>query len=112
VYDSILKQKIYVWVDKMPQYRKGTTDILRYFSAHFHEPKEPDDFQGSIKMEFIVTKKGKLKGMKIMDKASQEITVMEKEALKALSTMPRWEPGTCKGKAVSVRMQLPIAMER
>ncbi|WP_217607277.1 hypothetical protein [Chitinophaga sp. GbtcB8] len=57
-YDSTLKQKVYLWVDKMPQYGKGTTDILSYFSAHFHEPKDPDNFQGSIKMEFIVTQKG------------------------------------------------------
>ncbi len=43
-----------------------------------------------------------------MDKAPQEITVTEKEALKLFSTMPKWEPGTCKGKAVPVRVQLPI----
>ncbi|SEN89340.1 TonB protein C-terminal [Chitinophaga rupis] len=108
LYDSTFKQKIYVWVDKMPQYGEGTTDILTYFSAHFHELKDPDNFQGSIKMEFIVTEKGALKGPKIMNKAPGEITVMEKEALKIFSTMPRWKPGTCKGKAVPVKMQLPI----
>jgi hypothetical protein len=59
-------------------------------------------------MEFIVTQKGDLKGTKIMDKAPQQITAMEKEALKVFSTMPRWQPGTCKGKAVPVRMQMPI----
>jgi len=108
LYDSTLKQKVYVWVDKMPQYEKGTTDILSYFSAHFHEPENPDDFQGSIKMEFIVTQKGELKGIKIMNKDPMEITLMEKEAIKVFSTMPRWKPGTCRGKAVPVRMQMPI----
>jgi protein TonB len=108
LYDSTLKQKIYVWVDKMPQYEKGTTDLLSYFSAHFHEPKDSDDFQGSIKMEFIVTQKGDLKGIKIMDKAPQQVTAMEKEALKVFSTMPGWTPGTCKGKVVPVRVQMPI----
>jgi hypothetical protein len=35
LYDSTLKEKVYVWVDKMPQYGKGTIDLLSYFSAHF-----------------------------------------------------------------------------
>ena len=38
----------------------------------------------------------------------RDLRLSDQEALRVIRTMPAWEPGVLEGKAVNVRMEVPI----
>lgn len=108
-YDTLTNQTVYTIVDEMPEYPGGTKEALNFFSDNFKYP-EQDIFQGSFQLEFIVDLQGNITGQRIRNKSASELTEADKEALRVLSIMPKWKPGTCKGETVPVRINLPIKL--
>jgi len=107
-YDSILKHNVYTWVDEMPQYLNGIKDMLKYFTSNYHTPNNSNILQGTVKLEFIVTDEGILKNINILNKKPEELTEVDKEAIRVFSSMPKWNPGKCRGIKVPVKMIIPI----
>lgn len=106
-YDSVQKRTIYTYVDKMPEYKGSMNEVLLFFNKQFSYP-EQEIFQGSIRLEFIINEKGEIINPKIVSKENDNITPAEKEALRVLKLMPKWNPGECHGRRVPVKMYLPI----
>lgn len=107
-YDSTLQQKVYTNVDKMPEFEEGELSLMKFFRDHFRYPKDQDFFQGSINLVFVIEVDGQVKNGHIVNKQDASLTLVDKEALKVLNSMPKWKPGRCKGKNVPVRMFWPI----
>ncbi|SFM86799.1 TonB protein C-terminal [Chitinophaga sp. YR627] len=103
-YDSTLQQKVYDWVDERPKYASGDEAQLRFFSMNFNYPPDHDEFQGTIRLTYIIDVDGQMRDAKILDKAEADYSPFEKDALRVLSLMPRWKPGCCQGKEVPVRL--------
>jgi len=106
-YDKVVKKKVYVFVDEMPSYPGGNEAITGFFIDNFKYPDQ-DQFQASFQLEFVIDNDGKLIGARISNKSSTELTEAEKEALRVLNLMPKWNPGKCIGKNVPVLMFLPL----
>jgi hypothetical protein len=106
-YDTLTNQVVYVFVDEIPEYQGGTKEMLKFFFDNFKYPKQ-DFFQGSIYLEFIIDIQGNVTGQKIRNKNTEELTEVDKEALRVLSLMPQWKPGKCKGEIVPVRTYIPL----
>ncbi|UCJ06027.1 energy transducer TonB [Chitinophaga pendula] len=92
----------------MPEFDKGEIGLLRFFKANFRYPEKQDFFQGSINLVFIVDTNGRVKDGHILKKSNTELTLLDKEALRVLSIMPRWKAGSCEGQKVPVRMFWPV----
>ncbi len=91
----------------MPEYPGGNQAFNLFFLKNYHLSSEKD-FQGTLKLEFVIDVKGNLIGERILNKENATISVAEKEALRVLRKMPRWRPGICKSKTIPVKVSFPI----
>lgn len=108
-YDSLLKRKVYTFVDQMPVFATGEADMLAFFVKNFQYPSLQESVQGSVNLVFIIMEDGRIKGERIPHKKTNELTLVDKEALRVLRKMPAWKAGTCGGKKVPVKFGLPIS---
>ncbi len=109
-FDHKLAKPVYTFVDKMPEYGKGTADILAFFSKHFVYPMEQkDQFQGSVYISFIVDTDGQLIRIDVDKKYfGDNYSLVDLEAIRVFKLMPAWTPGQCDGLTVPVEMKIPI----
>jgi len=108
-YDSLLKMKVYTFVDQMPEYATGEAGISAFISKNFKYPRQQESVQGRVNLVFIIMEDGRIKGERIPHKRENEYTLIDKEALRVLRKMPAWKAGTCWGKKVAVKFSLPIS---
>ncbi len=109
-FDKNLNKQVYTFTDKMPEYGKGTADVLTFFSKNFIYPKEQqDNFQGSIYISFIVGIDGQLINIDVDKKYfGDNYSPVDLEVIRVFKLMPIWRPGQCNGLAVPVKMKIPI----
>lgn len=106
-YDTITNLDVFRFVDKMPIYPGGNKAFAEFFSKNFKYPKQ-NHFQATFQLGFVIGTDGTLLGARIRNKLISEYTITDREALRVLALMPKWESGECKGKKVPVLVFLPI----
>lgn len=91
----------------MPEFPGGTVELLGYLKKNIKYPKESleNGIQGRVIVQFIVNRDGKIVDPVITRSVDPFI---DKEALRLVSNMPKWEPGEQRGKPVRVKFTLPI----
>src|SRR5688572_6759913 len=77
-YDSLLKRKVYTFVDQMPEYATGEVDMVGFFMKNFQYPDQQESVQGSVILVFIIMEDGRIKGERIPGKKANELTLMDK----------------------------------
>jgi protein TonB len=106
-YDSLAKMIVYTYVDKEPEYPGGSPELMKFIAKNFHYPNQ-DDFQGSFQIQFVVDKQGSIIAARIKEKKQSNLTLAEKELLKVVYKMPKWNSGRCRGRVVPVKITLPV----
>lgn len=101
---------IYFNPDQMPEYPGGNEAMAQYIKDNLKYPTSAKEasIEGRVNMEFIVTKTGELKNIKIIRGISPDCN---EEAVRVIKTMPTWKPGLYKGKPVDVHFILPITFK-
>lgn len=61
--------------------------------------------QGRVTVQFVVEKDGSIANAKVLRGVDPEL---DKEAVRVVSVMPKWKPGTQKGEAVRVKYTVPV----
>ncbi len=94
--------------ENLPQFPGGTTALMKYLSANTHYPEEAlkNNIQGKSHVQFIVETDGSISNMKITKSSGNEL--LDKEAVRVVASMPKWQPGTQSGKKVRVKYTLPV----
>ena len=64
------------------------------------------ELQGKVLVIFIIEPDGSISNAHVAKKVNEYLDV---EAVRAVSSMPKWSPGMRDGKAVRVKYTLPIA---
>jgi periplasmic protein TonB len=105
-FDTVLKSFIYTEADVLPNY-DGKEGILGYFTHQLKMTNE-DEFQGSIKLLFVVDTNGYITSARIKNKEQGSLSEVERDAIRIAQHMPKWNIGRCNGKAVPVRVSLNI----
>ena len=102
------KAGVYDFSEVMPAFKSGSSDIEDYINDHieYPQPALDDNKEGKVNVNFVVDENGKITntstgGAKLGDG-------LDEEAVRVVSGMPGWTPGTVKGRPVKVRMSLPI----
>lgn len=107
-YKIIDGEKIYEVADVMPAFPDGgQKGLMRYLSENVTFPKDAmkDKVNGRVVLRFIVRKDGSISDIKIVRPLYPSC---DDEALRVISQMPDWEPGTENGEPVNVFFSLPI----
>ena len=64
--------------------------------------------QGKVYVQFTVAKDGSIEEAKVLRSVSGWL---DKEALRLVNSMPKWNPGKMGGKAVKCRFNLPVVFK-
>ncbi len=98
---------IFVFVENPPEYPGGDKARLSFLSENIHYPKDAIDagIQGNIYVQFIIEKDGSVSNVKILRGI---IPSMDKEVIRVIKLMPKWKPGTQRGKVVRVQFNMPV----
>ena len=99
--------EIFVVVEQQPEFPGGPEALLKFIGENVRYPKEAQEkgIQGRVIVNFVVNKDGSLSDMKVV--RGQDAS-LDAEAIRIISTMPKWKPGMQRGQAVNVRFTLPI----
>lgn len=99
---------IFEVVEDMPEFPGGGMPaLMEYLNKNIKYPAAAIEkgTQGRVTVQFIVEKDGSITNAKTLRGVDQEL---DKEAIRVISTMPKWKPGTQRGKAVRVRFTVPV----
>lgn len=93
---------IYSKPDQLPLYVGGEKAKLKFIESNLKYPQEAKQkyIEGKVIAEFIVEKDGSLTDLKIIRSL---YPACDKEVLRLLSIMPKWNPGYYKKEAVRTR---------
>ena len=82
----------------------GLKEYLR-LTVKYPASAEENGVQGRVLCSFVVGRDGQLSDIKAQKSVDPSL---DKEAIRVISSMPRWKPGTQNGKPVAVRYYVPV----
>jgi protein TonB len=90
----------------MPKYPGGTEKMFDFIADNLRWPYDDEScIQGRVIVSFIVEKDGSLTDIKV-EKSIDPL--FDKEAVRVVKSMPKWEPGMWNGKPARVKFFVPI----
>ena len=94
-------------VDVYPTYPGGDKERFIFMQKNTKYPESAikDSIQGMVYVNFIVSKDGNLKELKVLRGISPEV---DAEALRVVSIMPKWNPAEKDGEKVDFKFTIPF----
>lgn len=94
-------------VEQMPEYPGGMRAGLEFMARNLRYPTKAREVgkQGRVIVQFVVRKDGSLSDFKVLRPVDPWL---DAEAIRVISTMPKWKPGMQDRKPVSVKFTLPV----
>lgn len=100
------EEVIYMVVESMPEFPGGQKELFKYLAENVRYPVEAHGIQGRVICQFVVNKDGSI--VDVVAVRSSGEPSLDKEAIRVISSMPRWKPGMQRGKPVRVKYTVPI----
>lgn len=102
-----MNEQVFTVVEKMPSFPGGDAELLKYIATNIKYPKESQDNgeQGRVICSFIVGRDGSVNNPEVLRGVTP---LLNEEAVRVINTMPRWNSGMQRGKAVAVKYTVPI----
>ncbi len=97
-------ENIYEVVEQMPSFPGGQEALMTYINHNIKYPEE-DCGQGRVTVSFIGEKDGSITSATIRRSVDP---AFDREALRVISSMPKWIPGKNNGRKVRVRFNVPV----
>ena len=105
---NVTDADVYEVVEKMPEFPDGgMPGLMKYLSANIRYPEaaHKDGTQGRVTVQFVVGKDGSIGNVSILRGVDP---ALDAEAIRVISGMPKWKPGTQKGEPVNVKYTVPV----
>lgn len=95
-------------VEEMPQYPGGAEALLEFLNNNVQYPEEAEKagIQGRVIATFVVEKDGSVSNAKVVKSVDP---LLDAEALRVISAMPKWKPGKQNGQVVRVKYTVPLS---
>ena len=102
----------YSTVEEKPMFNGG--DASKFATWVFGQIKYPEEaykegVQGRVTLQFVISKKGDVKDVKVARSSGNEL--LDNEALRVVSMSPAWTPGKVEGKPVDVMFTIPVVFK-
>ncbi len=101
------EQQIFEVVEEAPEFPGGMGALMKFLGSNIKYPTiaQENGVQGRVIVQFVVIKDGSIVDAKVMRSVDP---YLDKEALRVVSSMPKWKPGKQRGKAVRCRYTVPV----
>jgi len=101
------EEEIFMVVEDAPEFPGGTQALLDYLRKNIKYPAicRENNIQGRVLVSFVVNKDGAIVDPEVVKGVNPSL---DKEALRVISGMPNWKPGSQRGKPVRVKYTVPV----
>lgn len=109
--EAPVEDDIFVIVEENPQFPDGgTAGLLQYLSKNIKYPTIPQEngIQGRVTVQFVVNKDGSIVDVTVIRGVDP---YLDKEAVRVISTMPKWKPGKQRGAPVRCKFTVPVTFK-
>ena len=102
-----IQDSIYRVTEVMPEYPGGPNEMMKYLQENIKYPQSAKDnkIEGRVYVSFVVEKDGSITNAAVIRGIDKEC---DAEALRVVSSMPKWNPGQQDGKNVRTQFTIPI----
>ena len=104
------EDEVYHVVDDMPEFPGGMDKLLQFINDNMQYPTkaQTEGIQGKVIVQFIIDEDGYIIEPNIVRSVESSL---DNEALRLIKMLPKWKPGTLKGKAIKVKYTVPVAFK-
>ena len=101
------EDQIFQVVEEDATFPGGTAELMKYLQKNIKYPSicQEQGIQGRVIVQFVVEKDGSITDVQVIKAINP---YLDKEAVRVVSTMPKWSPGKQAGKPVRVFFTLPV----
>lgn len=101
------EEEIFVSVEQQAEFPGGTAAMMKWLSNNVRYPEsaQQNDIQGRVIVKFVVEKDGSIGHAEILKGVDRDL---DREAIRVVKKMPRWQPGKNNGVAVRSYFNLPV----
>lgn len=103
-----VEDEIFEIVEENPAFLNGgMVGLLQYLGKNINYPTIAieNGTEGRVTVQFIVNKDGSIVDVKVLRGIDP---YLDKEAVRVISSMPKWKPGKQRGKAVRCKYTVPV----
>lgn len=108
--DEPIEDSIFFFVETQPSFKGGIAAFYKYIGKEIKYPSQARSMriEGKVFLEFVINKEGAITNIKVLRGIGGGC---DKEAIRVLQNAPKWNAGKQRGKAVNVKMVLPITFK-
>lgn len=105
----VVEEKVYniAMVEQKPEFVGGEAAMYKWLGDHINYPAAAaeEGVSGRVVVEFEVSKTGSIEKVRVI---RGRHPALDKEALRVVKSMPKWNPGRNNGQPVKVTYTLPV----
>jgi protein TonB len=96
-----------IFVEEMPVFPGGDAALMKFINENIKFPEEAinNNMMGTVVIRFVVSSDGSVKRVEVLKGVHP---VLDQEAVRVVSLLPRWKPGRQNGNAVPVFYFVPV----
>jgi protein TonB len=97
----------YISVEEMPEFPGGIPELMKFLSENISYPQDAinNNIQGRVILKFVVNEDGSIDRIQILRGID---TSLDTEAIRVVSSFPKFKPGRQNGVPVPVWFSLPV----
>ena len=92
----------------LPSYPGGVAALQQFLASTVIYPviAQENGIEGTVIVQFIIDEEGSVTNVEVLE-SSGEVS-LDKEAVRVIKAMPKWNPGTVNGEPAKFQYQIPI----
>ena len=97
----------FIFAEQMPEFPGGIQALGKFLQRNIKYPEQAREIgiEGKVFVRFVISADGNVKKVEIVRGVD---VLLDEEAIRVVKQMPRWKPGSNRGKNVPVWFTLPI----
>ena len=104
------EEEIFTAVEQQAEFPGGIAALMKWLNQNIRYPEQAaaNDIQGRVIVKFVVEKDGSIGAVEILKGVDKDL---DREALRVVKKMPKWQPGKNNGVAVRSYFNLPVTFK-
>ena len=105
--EEVEEEQIFQIVEEPASFPGGMGECMKWLGKNIKYPtiSQENGVQGRVIVQFVINRDGSIVDAKVVRGVDP---YLDKEALRVISSMPKWKPGKQRGKAVRVKYTVPV----
>lgn len=105
---------VYNKAESNPSFTGGDKAMMKYLNDNIVYPSDAKEkgVEGTVFVDFIVASNGSVREAAVSDAPGEDVDQsLRDEAIRVVTSMPKWVPGRQRGAPVNVKYSLPISFQ-